>query len=426
MKATMGAAMLIIAAAGPCSVHAEQGGSEMVTFEQLWVHARRHSPYLVAAKSQQARLEAAEAKVRPVLAQNPTVAVQAGPRLQAGYRNYDISASLSQPIRIAGESGRERALAEEATSRIATEVETEETALRQTLRAAFRTAAALRDRAAVLGVATESQQRVLALVSKQVGAGDASPLNERLAEVEAVQAKQASMAVRQALTGARLRLAELAGWSPASLPDVHEQVSPLGLPAREELIREAQARAPRLRLLRARLREAQAQIGVSDRQRFTEPELGVAYARQGTTPASDPISHTIFATVALPVPLWFRNQPERAESRAAHAVAQAELASEEQLVAAELLRAYAEVDALTQRVALYEGSLLPKFAEHLTLIEKALAFGEITIFDFISARTRLLQAQLEAIDVRIAYSDALSKLEQIIGYELGSQKAGAP
>jgi cobalt-zinc-cadmium efflux system outer membrane protein len=417
--------MLVIAAVGPCWVRAEPD-SELVTFEQLWTHAKKHSPYLVAAKSRAPRVEAAEAKVRPILAQNPTLAFQAGPRLQAGYRNYDINASLAQPIRVASETSRERRLAAEAISRIDAEVEGEQTALRQTLRAAFRTAAAARDRVAVVALATESQERLLALVSKQVAAGDVPALNQRLAEVEAVQAKQASIAAEQALAGARLRLAELAGWSTASPPDARTDPIVLALPSEEELVHEAQARAPRLKLLRARVREAQAQVRVSDRQRFTEPELGVAYARQGTTPASDPVSHTVFATVALAVPLWFRNQPERAESRAAHASAQTELTSEEQVTAAEVSRAYADVASLAQRVALYESALLPKFAEHLMLIEKALSFGEMTIFDFIATRTRLLQAQLEAIDVRAAHGEALSRLEQIVGHELGPRKAGAP
>lgn len=424
MKATIGAAMLIIVAVGPWSVRA-QSGSEAVTFEELWTYAKEHSPHLVAAKSRRERVQAANAKVKSVLAQNPTLAVQAGPRFQAGYRNYDLNASLSQPVRVAGEGGRERDLAVAATSRIDAEVEAEAIALRLELRAAFRTASAARERTVALTIARESQERVQALVSKQVAAGDATLLDQRLAEVETVQAQQASLAAEQVLSAARLRLADVAGWPMTSPPDPREEPHAIALPSREELIRQALAESPRLNLLQARVRETEAQTKLSDRQRFPEPEIGVVYARQGTTPVSDPVSHTVFATLGFPVPLWFRNQPERAESRAAHVGARAELTSGRQIIAAEVARAHADAEFLAQRVALYESTLLPKFTEHMTLMEKALTYGEISIFNFIAARTRVLQAELEALDVRAAYAEALSRLEQTVGYELGPQKGDA-
>lgn len=416
MKRVIVAALLALTTAGSDRAYGEPPPT--LTFEALWSHAKRHAPQLVLTRTQALARAALEAQARPALAHDPTLALSLGPRFQAGYRDYDVSASLTQPLRVAGEPALEKELARQAAARLDAEVASEQSALRGELRALFRAAVVASERVRLLELARASQARVVALLERRVSVGEGSPLDRRLGELELLEAQQASLAASHALRDLRLELASRAGLPFAALPELTEDAAPPTPPALEPLLREAQASSPRLLALRAKLAEAGARSRVRERERFGTPELGLTYARQGTTPASDPVSHTVFGTVALPLSLWRRNRPERAEARAAQALTQAELAREERELSGEITRAHATLSQLHERLALYERELLPKFDEHLAMVEKALGLGELTIFEFLAVRARLLQARLDALALRAAYGEAWSALERTLGRDL--------
>jgi cobalt-zinc-cadmium efflux system outer membrane protein len=416
--------MLVIATCWPPSTRAR---AEEVSFEALWAHANERSPELAVVRSERAHARAADARVRGVLAENPTLVLEGGPRFQGSGRSYDLTAGLSQPVRVGGQRRSERSLADATRQRIEADIEEGTWALRQRLRAAYREAASARAHAELATAVLDFEERVFALVGKQVAAGETSRLRQRLAEIEVVQARQAAVAADQDLLEHRLELARLAGMPAAEPPLPVTTLERLVLPSQEELVRQARTRAPLLRALAARTRESGAAVDVADKQGSAQPELGAAYVREGSTPVAGPVSHSILATLALPLPLWFRNQGERAATRAERDVANARLDAASDALEVDVARLRSRVEASRQRLDIYEGSVIPGLGEHLKLLEKALVLGEIDIFDVATMRARALEAQRDALAARAAYTQAVTELEALIGYELTpAAREGAP
>jgi cobalt-zinc-cadmium efflux system outer membrane protein len=414
--------MLVIAACWPPSARAEE-----LSFEALWTHAIEHSPELRLVRSGRARGGAARAQVRGVLAENPTLVLEGGPRFQGQGRSYDLTAGVRQPVRVGGQRRAEHALAGATERRVEADLEEATWALRQRLRAAYREAVSARAHAELAAAVLGFEERVFVLLSKQVAAGETSPLRQRLGEIEVVQARQAVMAASQDLLEHRLELAQLCGLPAASPPLPLATPERLALPPLEQLVREARARAPALRAVEARAREASAAAALADKQGAPLPEVGASYVREGSTPAAGPVSHSALATLALPLPLWFRNQGERAAARAEREVASARLSAARDTLEVDVARLRSRVEASAARVDLYEHSVIPALSEHLLLLEKALALGEIDIFEVATFRARALEAQRDALAVRAQYAQAITELETLIGYELpAATSEGAP
>jgi cobalt-zinc-cadmium efflux system outer membrane protein len=417
-------AMLVIAVCGPW---AGRGRAQDVTFEELWSRAQTSSAELAALRTERARAEAARAGVRGVLAENPSLRLEGGPRFQGSGRSYDLAAGLSQPLRVSGQGRREREWAGARGQRVEAEVAEAEWSFRQHLRSSYRAAALARARAELLAAALAFEERVHTLVERRVKAGEASPLDAPLAEVEVVQARQALIEANQELLEHRLELARHAGGQATDLPLPVASLEEVELPALELLVGAARERGPHLAALKARVREASAATRLADRQRTPQPELGAAYVREGSTPAAGPVSHSVLATLSVPLALWDRNQGERALARAETRIASAGLAAEEGALSFEVARLRSRVEAAQQRLALYRGSLLPRLNEHLERLEKALALGELSVFDVLGARQRLVHAHLDALAAREAHSAALGELEALIGHELApAAERGAP
>ena len=396
----------------------EPSAPSPVSLGGILAYADLHSPVLAVARSTRSRADAARAAAAPLVPDNPALSIAVGPRMAKGGTGLEIDVSLLQPLEIAGERGLRREAAERTAELTDAEIEQLRWFVHCDVHAAFHHALVEQERAQLAERVVVFQQGVLRVVERQIAAGETPPLTLRLAQAEVAQAQQLLVAARQAFWIARLRLAQLAGWPVATPPSPGGAVdTPREPESRQRLLEVARAHLPSLRAHGARLREAKARAAAADRESWAEPSIGAQYRREGST-GPEGATDIVMGVVALPLPLFQRNQPERAAARADATIARAELEASLRLLEGQVTEAHSQVVAAAARARAYASEILPRFEENLTLLQRSFELGEIDILSLSAGRERFLRIQSDALAAQLDYFVALAGLERVVGVDL--------
>ena len=157
----------------------------------------------------------------------------------------------------------------------------------------------------------------------------------------------------------------------------------------------------------------------ADRAVWPSPRVGAGFAQEAEPGASQP-ARIWSIKLTLPLPLWQRNQGERAHSRAETAVAHAQLTAQDRALEVELRRLLHRVEAAARRIRAYGKLALPRLSESLAMSERAFESGEVDLLSVLSARGQLLFTREQALQVHVDYYEALAELETIAGIEIWS------
>lgn len=395
----------------------EHTGPE-VTLEELLTHAREHAPVMALDSANGARVRAARAAVGPVLPDNPELWVGAGPRVERADVGLDFEIGLSQRFELGGERAARLRVASAIQRGIEAESRDRHWDLHTVVHALFYQALVAKERVALAKHVVAFQEEIAQIVSKQRAAGQVSRLDERVALAESANARQELTALVQAELSVRHELALVIGWPVDSPPQPRGDLAPVTrLQPLVELVSKARDSRPDLALLDATVAEARARIVAADLDKSPEPTLSLSWARE-SSPAGGPDSHVVMATVGLPLPLVLNNDAARAEARAAHEVARAELHRAEAEIAAAVSGAYRAAEAASRRLSAFGSDVLPRFGENLTALKRAFELGEIDILGLASGRERFLEAQRDALSAQEDYFNALAELEHAVGIDI--------
>jgi cobalt-zinc-cadmium efflux system outer membrane protein len=386
------------------------------TLPQLLAYAEQHAPPIHVARAHARRGDAEVLAASPLFQSNPEFTSGFGGRALGTGTYFELQVSVQQTLELAGERflrletaerTREVALAEQDESRWLVHVAVH-TLFFEALVARERTGAAER----VVRFTQDLQQAA----QRRVDAGDDAPLAMLVVRADLAQATERLIAAQLEEELARSALAEAAGW-PAERP-----LTLLGaLPAvrtprtASELLRLAAQHTPALRTQALAVTEAEARLRLVDREAWPKPTVGLAYTREG---AAAPEPGIGMLTVALPLPLWNRNQGEHARALVTLETARAERDAFDGHLRARLTRAASAVDAAARRVQIYGADVVPAVDRNLELIRRAYDLGEIDIHAVSQTRERVLDTQRRVIDARSEYARALAELEGLVGTEL--------
>lgn len=400
--------------------------SDDVTLEAVLAHALEHAPRLLVARGRAAFQDAERAQAGPFFPENPELSVAAGPRITTGVL-FDVEASLSQRIEVAGEPFLRREAAERRAGVLEAQLRAERWEVHRAVHAAFFGALVAKERARALADAEGFARELVDIAAARARAGDISPLQEALARTEHARARQAHQTAEQEYLAARLVLAEGAGW-PVARPPVPtgELRAPKSSQTHARLVELAMERQAQLLAKSAAVLAAQAGVASAERASWPKPQVGVAYALEGG--GFSPLSgdHIVLGTLGVPLPLWQRNQGERARAKAELGLAEAELQAARIELPARLARTQARVDAAALRVEAYERDIVPSVENSLSLLRKAFELGEVDVTEVMLGRERLLAARRELLDAYEEYFRALGDLESEIGAETIDVPAPAP
>lgn len=381
--------------------------------EALLAYADRNAPALKVARERARRGDAEVEGASVLLQDNPELEVGLGTRRVGGGGYLEAEAGLAQTFEIAGERGlrietasRLREVARAETDQVRWEVHARVHAL-------FFESLVARERVAAAAEVVRFAEQLRDIAARRVEAGEDAPLTMLVARADLAQAREALVAAREQQASLLTDLAEVAGW-PSDRPLRPQGDLPpiLRTRPREALLRLAGAHHPALRVRALAVAEAEARVRLAAREAWPEPTVGFAWAREGD--AADPPNVGVF-TLGIPLPVWNRNQGDRALAGVEANTARAELDAARTRLAAALGRAANQVDAAAERVRIYGTDILPTVQRNLELIRRAYDLGEMDIHAVSQTRERVLNMQARAIDARGAYYRALAELEALVG-----------
>jgi outer membrane protein TolC len=266
------------------------------------------------------------------------------------------------------------------------------------------------------------RDRAAEMIRAQRDLGEANEMAVALVELERAGVRRELRAIQSALAERRRELNRIIGLPPAYALQISAPDQPVPFTIYEELgdedlDRRLLAGNAALRAAAAKYQRAEQDLRLAIARQYPGLGLGPALEREVNGDA------TLGLGFAFEIPLFDRNQGEVAEQRAARARVRAEylaLLHNTRAAAfdarAKLQRARAELESQAG-----ETGLLIRSVEDL--FESALRARELTIFEWIAARDRVLEAQRALLEALIQHERMRIEFETATGMPLSQAPA---
>lgn len=322
----------------------------------------------------------------------------------------DLLVSLLRP----GERPARRALGEARVEEVHAEIALAELRLAADVRRARVRSLAAQRRVGLLEQESSLRGDAVRLVGRQRELGETTDIAVALVELDAVAIERALRDGRAAAARATRELNELAGLPPDYALLLGGTSDAFALRIVEDIGDDELDR----RLLAGRfdLRASAASY------RVREAELALAIARQYPLLRIGPSfekdiggSESLGLAGALELPLFDRNQGEIAARLAARDRAHAEYVALLHALRARAFESRASLRRATEEALLQERETVPLIERVESLFEGALRARELSVFEWISARTKAVQARIDLLDALVAYATAVVEFETSTG-----------
>ncbi len=414
--------------AGPFIPHGEPVDPASVTtlsLDEVLRYADAHAPVIAVARARVGLADAAALEADLTFPANPALRFAGGGRTVDGDTGFDFEVAIEQQLEIAGEQALRRAaahdgrrLAEATVNAVRWTVHVETHRLVVDLLLA-------RERVAQAEKFVAFAEKMRAIATRQIEAGESSPLVALVADVDLARTRETVIAARQVQAALGARLAAVIGWPDAALPPLEATLPPVRTPpAVEVLLERMAAHHPAVRVRELAVAARRRDAALAERAGWPQPTLGVSYGREAA-PGPEQDAQIWLLHLSVPVPLWRTGEAQRAQARAQAAVADRARAAEVARLRGELRQVAIALRAAAERVELYATGVVPQVEEHLALLQRAYDLGEVDLHQVSQTRERLLDATGQAIDARVHYYETAAALEGLIGTELWPDEAAA-
>jgi len=387
-----------------------------VNLAQLLAYAEQHAPSLVLARSQRALAQARVNGAGRLLPANPRLETAFGPRVASAGSAFDFEVSLSQEFEIAGQRGLRRQAAKRYAELVEQRIAQARWQARLQIAMAYGNTVVTRERQRIASEQVAFSKELVRAAKRRLKAGDISPLQLKLAEMEVEQAGQSEISVRGAYARARIQLAAVSGWPTATPPEPRGHCRHLQtLPPWKALLERSRTEDPTLAARRKAVDEARARVATEGRVGWPNPAIGLSYAREGDPGGVEGAVHVGSLTLGIDLPLWRRNFKGRATAQADLAVAKVQLEVYSRRMEGRLRAALSAVKVAARRVAHFGDRILPRYRESLHLLRRSFELGEVDLLQVFVARGRLITGQLNFIEAKASHCRALLELESLVG-----------
>ncbi len=392
-------------------------GAREMTLEQLVRHARDNAMAVRVGRARVNLGDAAIAGARPLLIDNPQLYAGLGARMNTLGTNFEFQGSLTQPVEVGGERGLRISRGKKYREMLDREVGQTQWEAYAAVHYSFDMALLARERAVTATRTLAFATRLLEVASRRSEAGEISALRVRLAEGEAAQARQALLNAELVYRLACRTLGEVSGWpadqlvAPAGVLETPTQLQ------NDKQLAKLLDEHPAVKARAAAVGFGEASLRSAKRDALPEPWFGVYFSHEREPGLTFP-TRVALATITIPLPLWRRNQGPRAEAAAQLTIAQQELEALRYSLDINGRRAIDAVNIAAERVQTYASEVVPRFAENLSLLERAFELGEVDILEVFVARENFLRIQHQALEAYGAYFQAVYDLELWLGSPL--------
>ncbi len=380
-------------------------GAQTLTLEQALAMADERSPLLAAARNDAAASEGqvTQAGVIP----NPSIELGIDDNRRS---TRSTSAMLSMPVELGGKRGARIKAAGLARDIAQRDLASARADLRAAVIAAFFEVAVAQETVRVAQSTIEIAQNALRLADQRVAAGKAPPLESSKARVQLANSRIEARAADAALTTARRKLGQLWG---APEPDFTQVGADLqALPQRGAIddLRAALAESPRMAAGRLAVEMGRAQLEVEKSKRYPDVTLSAGITRdneQGRNKAQ--------FGVAIPLPLFDRNQGNVYSATMQSYKAQDLYRELESRMTADLLQSVSQFDLAVGSVREYRATVLPGAAEAYDSARKGFEAGKVSFLEVLDAQRTLSQGNIGYLNVLAGAYQASSDIDRILG-----------
>ncbi|MFY3081238.1 TolC family protein [Achromobacter xylosoxidans] len=378
---------------------------QVLTLEQALATAYERSPLLAAARNEAASSEGqlTQAGVIP----NPSIEVGIDDNRRT---TRTTTTTLSMPVELGGKRAARVKAAGLARDIAQRDLSSARADLRAAVIAAFFDVAVAQETVRVSQGAVEIAQNALRLAERRVAAGKAPPLESSKARVELANSRIEARAADGALQAARRKLGQLWG---APQPDFAQVGADLGtLPRREAIddLRAALTTSPRMEAGRLSVEMGRAQLEVEKSKRYPDITLSAGVARdneQGRNKAQ--------FGVAIPLPLFDRNQGNVYSATMQSYKAQDMYRELESRLTADLLQSVSQFDLAANSAREYRATVLPGAAEAYDSARKGFEAGKVSFLEVLDAQRTLSQGNIGYLNVLASAYQASADIDRILG-----------
>jgi cobalt-zinc-cadmium efflux system outer membrane protein len=254
------------------------------------------------------------------------------------------------------------------------------------------------------------REEVSTYLRRRKDLGEATDLDLLVADLELAEIRRELRDAQADRRRARRALNEILG-----LPASYEialtgglSVAMVGIPSDEELDQQLLSRRFDLRAREHQYRQAEEELRLAIARQYPDLRLGPSYEGEEG-------SSTLGAGIAIDLPLLNQNQGEIAEKYASRERARAEYASVLHALRTAALEARAELERARAEVEVQQREVLPLIERTEALFEGAFRARELSIFEWITARTRALRARRELLRALVRYTGAVADFEAAVG-----------
>ncbi|MEO5989654.1 MAG: TolC family protein [Candidatus Eisenbacteria bacterium] len=386
-----------------------------------------------------ARADSSYARIR---AFNPELELQVargGQSLGSGEESK-IDVGISQEFELWGKGAARQSLASARAQTSAAEWRAKLQQIESNVRARFARALFLQDRGTVIHALADLDRRVVRASQARVRDGSMTPVTARLTELDLfrleTQGRRTNGELRQAIVALGLAMGQAIPDSTRLDGDLH--VDSLSTPEDSVVALGMRSRADR-DVLRRRIAERQAELRLAERANRPNITLGVGLSRERQSLSGDDFTgdpaiidgitganstdNLWTARISTPLPLWQKNQAERAHASASIARSQAEFDRYSLQTQLEITGA---VRRFQDAAGLY-GLYLARSArvrQDLVLIREAYADGRIPLDSYLTQKGRLVDTLLDQLEAGDAYWAARAELESEVGLDLAHMNGG--
>ena len=377
------------------------GQERTLILEQALDLARTRAPIILSAR---ARVDEARGRLKGasvLFQQNPTLEMEAGPRLSTPNSFTDVDVALTQEFEL---GGRHKARIAGAEAGVAKEVAGSGEVTRRLLRevaVTFSRALAARERLRLLTTTEKLAQEFLAIADRRYRAGDVAILEVNLSRTSLARARAelriATADLSTELGELRVLLGMRIGESLAVAGDLRER----GAYEQSALLSRSLEERPDFQALQAELGEAQADVRLGEGFKWPDFGLTTRYKR-------DTGDNVYQGGIKITLPVFSRGQELQDVGSARASRIRLEMEALRNAVQHEVASSFETYESRVEASSELERGALPSLSDNETLSKRSYEEGEIGVAE-------LLLIRKEMLDTRLAYVNSLleAKLAEI-------------
>ena len=382
-----------------------------ISLDEALRHAFGHSPDVAAAEALVAEAEGRRTTAA-TFPHNPELSGEAGARVGPDETSADWAVGLEQAIPLGGQIGLRKEVAAAELLAVRASYEGARRMLAARVRIAFIEAVRARELVTIDETQIELARNLVAVAEKRFAAGASTRLDVNLARVDLGRAEGRLSAARGTYAVARAQLAESIGAPPARAPTPAGTLEPVedpALPPLPELLELARKNRTEMVAAEQMRKAARARVELADAEGIPALGVSVFFRREAG------VESIIGGGLAIPLPLFDRNQGAVAEARAGERRSEAEQGLSSIRIEREVVTALAELESTSATAAGLRAQVVGTLEENLSLLQQAFESGKVAGTEVLIFRQQFRDSQVELVEALASAALARIQLDAALG-----------